>query len=61
MLAVVGQQLGANWNSISNHLRGWDIVIFALFVVLIAFAIWKRVSTVRRRSSPRMDPDAKVS
>jgi membrane protein DedA with SNARE-associated domain len=49
MLALVGQALGKNWNSISNHLRGWDILVFVVLILLTAFTFYKRISTVRHR------------
>jgi membrane protein DedA with SNARE-associated domain len=47
-LALLGHTLGQHWESVSSDLRRYNVVIVAVIVALIAFAVYKRVSSVRR-------------
>ena len=49
VLGVVGLKLGEHWNSVSSSLRRYDYAIVAVVVVLVAFAVYKRVSSARRK------------
>lgn len=48
VLALLGHTLGQHWESVSNDIRRYNVIIIAVVVLLVAFAIYKRVSTVRR-------------
>ena len=43
VLAVVGRVLGQHWASVSSDLRRYDVVILVLIVLLVAFAVYKRL------------------
>jgi membrane protein DedA with SNARE-associated domain len=67
VLGVVGFELGKHWKSVSGSLRGWDVVLVLILVALIAFAVYKRLHSTRRRGEeaaiPRdyTEPGQKVS
>jgi membrane protein DedA with SNARE-associated domain len=46
-LALIGHALGQHWESVSTGIRKYDVVIVAVAVLLIAFAIYKRVTSGR--------------
>lgn len=52
-LALLGHTLGQHWEQVSNDTRRYNVIIIAVLVLLIAFAIYKRVSTLRRRRDVR--------
>jgi len=51
LLAIIGHALGQHWASVSSSLRRYDVVIAVVVVALIAFAIYKRVSSARKGDS----------
>lgn len=50
-LAIIGHQLGQHWQSVSNDLRRYDVVIAVVVVLLIAYAAYLRVAHNRRSAS----------
>ncbi|MGH2443068.1 MAG: DedA family protein [Chloroflexota bacterium] len=54
VLALIGHSLGQHWASVSGSLRKYDVLIVVVLVLLIAFAIYKRVQGVRNR--PESEP-----
>lgn len=46
-LALIGHALGQHWQSVSSGIRKYDVVIVAVVVILILFAIYKRVTAGR--------------
>jgi membrane protein DedA with SNARE-associated domain len=53
-LALIGHALGQHWQSISTGIRKYDVVIVGVVVLLIAFAVYKRV-TAERGHEPAED------
>jgi membrane protein DedA with SNARE-associated domain len=53
LLAITGHTLGDHWQTVSNDIRPFDVPIAILLVLLIGFAVYKRVSAVRRESSTK--------
>lgn len=51
VLVLVGHALGQHWNSVSGSLRKYDVIILVAVVLLVAFALYKRLQGVRRRGS----------
>lgn len=56
VLAVIGHALGNNWNSVSGQLRKYDVAIFIVIVLLVAFAVYKRLQGIRNRSREPVAP-----
>lgn len=56
-LALLGHTLGQHWESVSSDLRRYNLVIVAVVVALIAFAVYKRVSGMRQSDSEESLPD----
>jgi membrane protein DedA with SNARE-associated domain len=52
VLAFAGHALGQHWGSISKDISRYNPVIIALVVLLIAFAIYKRVTAGRGEEGP---------
>jgi membrane protein DedA with SNARE-associated domain len=46
-LALIGHALGQHWQSISSGIRKYDVIIVAVVVILILFAVYKRVTAGR--------------
>jgi membrane protein DedA with SNARE-associated domain len=46
-LALIGHALGQHWESVSAGIRKYDVVIAAVVVILIAFAVYKRATASR--------------
>lgn len=42
-LVLIGHTLGQHWSSVSSNLRKYDVVIVAVVVLLVAFALYKRL------------------
>ncbi len=49
VLAIVGHQLGQSWNTVSTSLRKYDVIIVVAVVLLIVFALYKRITAGRRQ------------
>jgi membrane protein DedA with SNARE-associated domain len=60
-LALVGRSLGQHWESVSTGIRRYDVAIVVIVVLLIAFAIYHRVSRLRRRAASADTPVADAS
>ncbi len=48
VLTLIGHALGQHWNTISNDLRQYDVIIIVLVVLLIVFVLFKRLQHHRR-------------
>lgn len=49
-LALLGHTLGQHWETVSNDVRRYNVVIVVVVVLLVAFAVYKRFSGARRES-----------
>jgi membrane protein DedA with SNARE-associated domain len=47
VLALIGHALGQHWQTLGNNLRKYDVVILIAVVLLIVFAIYKRLTAGR--------------
>jgi membrane protein DedA with SNARE-associated domain len=56
LLALIGHALGQHWSSVSNSLRKYDVLIVVLAVILIAFAVYKRLTAGRGRRDVAVGP-----
>jgi membrane protein DedA with SNARE-associated domain len=54
VLAIVGVQLGANWETIGAVLKQFEYVILGLLVLVVLVFVWFRF--VRRRHRPSTEP-----
>lgn len=59
VLAIIGRTLGQHWQTLSTDLRRYDVVIVVVVVLLIAFAVYKRVTAGRGGTTSRavVEPD----
>ena len=51
VLALIGHQLGQHWETISSDIRRFDVPIAILVILLIAYAVWLRVRTMRSHAA----------
>lgn len=49
VLALVGHALGQHWSQVSGDLRRYDVLIVVVVVLLVAFAVYKRLRGGRSR------------
>jgi membrane protein DedA with SNARE-associated domain len=47
-LVLIGHALGQNWNNVSNALRKYDVIVIVALVLLIGFALYKRLTAGRK-------------
>jgi membrane protein DedA with SNARE-associated domain len=48
VLVLIGHALGQNWNSVSSSLRKYDVIIIVALVLLVSFALYKRLTAGRK-------------
>jgi len=57
-LVLVGHSLGQHWNTVSNDLRRYEVIVVILVVLLVGFAVYKRLFGGNDESDEdRYDPD----